>query len=109
LSTIPRSTPSSPLPRYMFSWFLLILVNAPWATSYVASKFILHALSVTMLNTLRMGLSSLLLTPLLVVKRKQLYLIWHEVPQLLLLPLAGFMINKFKVDGSIERKREGHS
>jgi len=101
LSTIPRSTPSSPLPRHMFSWFLLILANALWATSYVAGKFILHDLSVTMLNTLRMGLASLLLIPLLVVKRKQLHLTWHEVPQLLLLALAGFVINKFLEYGGL--------
>jgi len=90
LATIPRSTPSSSLPHHIFSWFLLILANALWATSYVTSKLILHNLSVIMLNMLRMSLVALLLIPLLVVKRKQLHVTWHEVPQLLFVqPLLG--------------------
>ncbi|GAC1398298.1 MAG: DMT family transporter [Ktedonobacteraceae bacterium] len=94
LSTLPSNTsPSSP-PRHTFSWFLLILANTLWATSYVAGKFVLHDISVNMLNALRICIASVILIPFLLVKRKEIHLTWHDVPQLLLLALTGFVINK---------------
>ena len=95
MSTTQRSSTSpSSLPRHTFSWFLLILANILWATSYVAGKFILQDISVIMLNALRMGLASLFLMPLLFYKRKEIHLSWRDVPQLLLLALTGFVITK---------------
>jgi len=93
LSTASRSS-LSPLPRHTFSWFLLILANILWATSYVTGKFILQDTSVNMLNALRMCLAALFLIPLLIYKRKEIHLTRHDIPQLLLLALAGFVINK---------------
>jgi len=72
-----------------------------WATSYVAGKFILQDISVTMLNALRMCLASLLLMPLLIYKRKDIHLTWRDVPQLLLLALTGFVINKMLEYGGL--------
>ena len=83
-----------PLPRHTFSWFLLILANILWATSYVTGKFILQSTSVNMLNALRMCLAALFLIPLLVYKRKEIHLTWRDFPQLLSLALSGFVINK---------------
>jgi len=65
-----------------------------WATSYVTGKFILQDTSVNMLNALRMCLAALFLIPLLIYKRKEIHLTRHDIPQLLLLALAGFVINK---------------
>lgn len=93
MSTASRSS-LSPLPRHTFSWFLLILANILWATSYVTGKFILQDTSVNMLNALRMCLAALFLIPLLIYKRKEIHLTRHDIPQLLLLALAGFVINK---------------
>ncbi|GAC1634132.1 MAG: DMT family transporter [Ktedonobacteraceae bacterium] len=95
------NTSSLPLPRHTFSWFLLILANTLWATSYVAGKFILHDISVNMLNALRMCIASLLVIPLLFMKRKEMHLTWHDLPQLLLLALAGFVINKLLEYGGL--------
>ncbi len=102
MSTTQRSSASpSSLPRHTFSWFLLILANILWATSYVAGKFILQDISVTMLSALRMCLASVFLIPFLLYKRKEIHLTWRDVPQLLLLALAGFVINKWLEYGGL--------
>jgi len=101
LSTTSSSTSPSSLPRHTFAWFLLILANTLWATSYVAGKFILQDISVNMLNALRMCLASLLLIPLLIYRRKDIHLTWRDVPQLLLLALTGFVINKMLEYGGL--------
>ena len=99
---MPRgSTPPSSLPRHTFSWFLLILANTLWATSYVAGKIILQDISVNMLNALRMCLASVFLIPLLLYKRKEIHLTWRDVPQLLLLALTGFVITKMLEYGGL--------
>ena len=101
MSTAQSSTSPSSSPRHTFSWFLLILANTLWATSYVAGKFILQDISVTMLNALRMCLASLFLIPLLLYKRKEIRLTWRDVPQLLLLALTGFVITKLLEYGGL--------
>lgn len=102
MSTTQRSSASpSSSPRYTFSWLLLILANILWATSYVAGKFILQDISATMLSALRMCLASVFLIPLLLYKRKEIHLTWRDVPQLLLLALAGFVINKWLEYGGL--------
>ena len=102
MSTAPHSSISpSSLPRHTFSWFLLILANTLWATSYVAGKFILQDISVNMLNALRMCLAALFLIPFLLYKRKEIHLTWHDIPQLLLLALTGFVINKMLEYGGL--------
>ena len=95
------STSPSSLPRHTFSWFLLILANTLWATSYVAGKFILQDISVTMLSALRMCLASVFLIPLLLYKRKEIRFTWRDVPQLLLLALTGFVITKLLEYGGL--------
>ncbi len=100
MSTTQSTSPSS-LPRHTFSWFLLILANTLWATSYVAGKFILQDISFTMLSALRMCLASVFLIPLLLYKRKEIRLTWHDVPQLLLLALTGFVITKWLEYGGL--------
>lgn len=77
-----------------FSWLLLILANILWAGSYVAAKFALRDLSVTMLNALRMSIAALILLPLLFVGRKRQHLTRGDLPQLALLALVGFIVNK---------------
>src|SRR5947209_19203682 len=81
-------------PRYAFSWFLLVAANILWAASYVAAKFALQDASVTIMLALRMGISALVLLPLLVVRRKQLNLTRQTLPQLLILAMVGFVLNK---------------
>lgn len=81
-------------PRVALSWFWLILANALWACSYVAAKFALRDTSVTMMLALRMMLSALVLLPVLIVGRKALNLTRKDLPQLVLLALFGFVINK---------------
>ena len=93
------SSPSSP--HHTFSWFLLILANVLWATSYVAGKFILQDISVNMLNALRMCLASLILLPFLLFKRKEIHLTRYDIPQLLLLALTGFVLNKILEYGGL--------
>ena len=88
-------------PRLAFSWFLLMLANALWAASYVAAKFALLDTSVYIMLALRMGISSLVLLPLLIVRRKQLNLTRQLLPQLLLLALIGFVINKLLEYGGL--------
>jgi drug/metabolite transporter (DMT)-like permease len=71
-----------------------------WAGSYVAGKFALHDLSVNMMNALRMMIAALALLPLLVAGRKKFRLTRRDLPQLALLALVGFVLNKiFEYDG----------
>src|SRR5437764_6045568 len=88
-------------PRHTFSWFLLILANALWACSYVAAKFALRDTSVNMMNALRMILSALILLPLLIALRKDLNLTRRDLPQLAVLALIGFVINKILEYGGL--------
>lgn len=89
------AVPSSVRRRHTFAWSLLILANVLWAASYVAAKYVLTDVSVTTMLALRMGISALVLLPLLIVKRKELHLTRRVLPQLLLLVLTGFIVNKF--------------
>ncbi len=91
-----NSLSSRPLPTRgrASAWFLLIMANTLWAASYVAAKFALHDLSVSMVNALRMIIGSLLLLPLLLIKRGDLHLTRRDIPQLALLALVGFVVNK---------------
>src|SRR5713226_10175686 len=95
------SSSSAVRPHLAFSWFLLMLANALWAASYVAAKFALLDTSVNIMLALRMGISSLVLLPLLIVRRKQLNLTRQLIPQLLLLALIGFVINKLLEYGGL--------
>jgi drug/metabolite transporter (DMT)-like permease len=81
-------------PRLTFSWFLLILANVLWACSYVAAKIALRAISVNMMNALRMIISALVLLPLLIALRKQLNLTRRDLPQLALLAIVGIVLAK---------------
>src|SRR5713101_9470136 len=87
--------------RQAFSWFLLITANALWACSYVAAKFVLHDISVNMMNALRMCIAALLLLPLLISRRKELKLTRRDLPQLAMLALLGFVINKILEFGGL--------
>ena len=87
-------SPSSPTSHHTFSWLILIAANILWATSYVVSKYALQEISLTLMLALRMCLSALFLLPLLIVKRKELHLTWSDLPQLAILSLIGFVINK---------------
>jgi drug/metabolite transporter (DMT)-like permease len=88
-------------PRQTISWLLLILANVLWATSYVASKFALRDTSVDLMLALRMGISALVLLPFLIAKRKQLQLNRRSLPQLLVLAVVGFVINKLLEYGGL--------
>src|SRR6266699_3182228 len=77
-----------------FSWFLLMLANVLWASSYVAAKFALRDISVNMMNALRMIISALVLLPLLIALRKELNLTRRDLPQLALLAIVGIVIAK---------------
>jgi len=87
--------------RQAFSWCLLIIANALWACSYVAAKFALQDLSVNLMNALRMCIAALLLLPLLFAKRKELKLTRSDIPQLIILALVGFVINKILEYGGL--------
>ncbi len=87
LGPVTRSRPT-------FSWFLLILANVLWASSYVAAKFALRDISVNMMNALRMIISALVLLPLLIALRKELNLTLRDLPQLALLAIVGIVISK---------------
>ncbi len=89
-----RSSLSSPQSRATFSWFLLISANVLWATSYVAGKLALQNTSVILMLALRMGISALILLPILIIKRRELKLSRKDLPQLALLSCIGFVINK---------------
>lgn len=80
--------------RSTFAWTMLILANVLWAASYVAAKYVLTDVTVTTMLALRMGISALVLLPLLIAKRKELSLTRKMLPQLLVLVLAGFIVNK---------------
>ena len=88
-------------PRHTFSWFLLILANALWACSYVAAKFALRDTSVNLMNALRMIISALVLLPFLIAWRKELHLTRRDIPQLAVLALIGFVINKILEFGGL--------
>src|SRR6266513_5445710 len=87
--------------RATFSWFLLIMANVLWAASYVVSKFVLFETSVTIMLALRMGISALILLPFLIARRKDLNLTRQAIPQLLILALIGFVINKLLEFGGL--------
>jgi drug/metabolite transporter (DMT)-like permease len=102
MSSSPAARLRSPRPtRPTYSWFLLIMANVLWAASYVASKFVLFDTSVTIMLALRMGLSALLLLPFLIARRKDLNLTRQAIPQLLILALVGFVINKLLEYGGL--------
>jgi drug/metabolite transporter (DMT)-like permease len=93
LSVSSRTSLSSS-PRPTVSWLILILANVFWATSYVASKYALTGTSLMMMLALRMCLSGLVLIPFVLVKWKELHLTWRDLPQLGILSLIGFVVNK---------------
>ena len=93
MPTTPSSVPTSQA-RHSFSWFLLIIANVLWAASYVAAKLALRDFSVTLMLALRMGLSALVLLPWLIAKRRELKLTRGDIPQLAMLSLVGFVLNK---------------
>src|SRR3984893_14851218 len=95
------STRPTTHPRHTFSWFLLILANSLWACSYVAAKFALRDVSVNTMNALRMIISALVLLPFLIVWRKDLKLTRRDLPQLALLAVIGFVINKILEYGGL--------
>ncbi len=80
--------------RQPFSWFLLISANVLWAATYVAAKFALRDTSVNVMLAIRMSIAALILLPILLVGRKELHLTRRDIPQLVMLMLAGFVINK---------------
>ena len=88
-------------PRQTFSWFLLILANMLWACSYVAAKVALRDISVNMMNALRMIIAALVLLPLLIAMRKELNLTRRDLPQLALLAITGFVVNKILEFGGL--------
>lgn len=88
-------------PRHTFSWFLLITANVLWACSYVAAKFALRDISVDVMLALRMTISALVLLPLLIARRKQLNLTRRDIPQLVVLAVVGFVINKLLEYGGL--------
>src|SRR5437762_1442670 len=88
-------------PRRTFSWFLLILANTLWACSYVAAKFALRDTSVNLMNALRMIISALVLLPFLIAWSKDLNLTRRDIPQLAVLALIGFVINKILEFGGL--------
>lgn len=88
-------------PRRSFSWSLLILANVLWACSYVAAKIALRDVSVNLMLALRMGMAALVLLPLLIARRGELHLTRKDLPQLALLALVGFVINKLLEYGGL--------
>jgi drug/metabolite transporter (DMT)-like permease len=87
--------------RNTFSWFLLISANTLWAASYVAAKYALADTSLIIMLALRIGISSLVLLPFVIAWRKDLDLTRQMIPQLLLLALIGFVINKLLEFGGL--------
>lgn len=87
--------------RRTSSWLLLVLANVLWAGSYVAAKYALRDASVNLMNALRMVLAALILLPLLIAMRKQLNLTRKDLPQLAVLALVGFVINKILEYGGL--------
>lgn len=103
--SLPASTQAQhtaqPQQRRVGSWFLLILANVFWACSYVAAKVALRDVSVNMMLALRLGIAALVLLPLLIAKRKDLHFTRRDLPQLALLALVGFVINKLLEYGGL--------
>ena len=87
--------------RNTFSWFLLIMANTLWAASYVAAKYALADTSLIIMLALRIGISALVLLPFVIAWRKDLNLTRQMLPQLLLLALIGFVINKLLEYGGL--------
>lgn len=87
--------------RFTSSWFLLIVANVLWACSYVSAKFALRDTSVNMMNALRMIISAVVLLPLLLFMRKDLNLTRRDLPQLAVLAIVGFVINKILEYGGL--------
>lgn len=83
------------------SWFLLLMANVLWSTSYVASKFLLQGLSVTMMLALRLGVAALCLLPFLLLRRKELHLTRKDIVQLAILAFLGFVLNKLLEFGGL--------
>jgi len=77
------------------------MANTLWAASYVAAKFALRDTSVNIMLALRMGIAALVLLPFLIMRRKQLNLTRQAIPQLLMLALVGFVINKLLEYGGL--------
>ena len=88
-------------PRHTSSWLLLITANVLWACSYVAAKFALRDISVDVMLALRMTISAIVLLPLLIARRKQLNLTRRDIPQLAVLAIVGFVINKLLEYGGL--------
>ena len=88
-------------PRATRSWLWLILANSLWACSYVAAKFVLRETSVTMMLALRLIISALVLLPVLIAGWRTLNLTRRDLPQLALLALFGFVINKLLEFGGL--------
>ena len=95
------STQPTTRPRHTFSWFLLILANTLWACSYVAAKFALRDVSVNIMNALRMIIAALVLLPFLIAWRKDLNLTRRDLPQLAVLAVIGFVVNKILEYGGL--------
>jgi drug/metabolite transporter (DMT)-like permease len=100
LSIASRNSPSTQS-RHTISWLLLIIANILWASSYVAAKFALQETSVVLMLALRMVISALILLPMIIVRRKELKLTWKDLPQLIVLVLVGFVINKLLEFGGL--------
>lgn len=100
-SHLPRSQQGAHPTRPTFSWFLLIMANVLWSTSYVVSKLVLLETSVTIMLALRMSIAALVLLPLLIARRKDLNLTRQAIPQLLILALIGFVFNKLLEFGGL--------
>ncbi len=83
------------------AWVLLLGANLLWAGSYTAGKFALLDISVNLLNALRMIIAALCLVPLLVIRRRELHLTRKDIPQLALLALVGFVLNKMLEYGGL--------
>src|SRR5205085_11959228 len=71
------------------------------ACSYVAAKFALRDISVNVMLALRMTISAIVLLPLLIGLRKQLRLTRRDIPQLVVLAVVGFVINKLLEYGGV--------
>ncbi|GHO85623.1 DMT family transporter [Dictyobacter formicarum] len=98
---ISARLPSSSSSRHTLSWLILIGANILWATSYVAAKYALAAMPLPLMLALRMCLSGIVLLPFLIARRSLLDLTWRDVPQLALLSLIGFVVNKILEFGGL--------
>jgi drug/metabolite transporter (DMT)-like permease len=67
----------------------------------VAAKVALRDVSVNLMLALRMGMAALVLLPLLIARRDELKLTRKDLPQLALLALVGFVINKLLEYGGL--------